>query len=164
MQSNPDGPRDPDETPPSDPSGAAQEEAWQAIIENYGERADLNDEPEPPSAAPAPATPVSTAPFGGRFGNLTEGFGDNDDVFTAEEESYEPPPPPPVPRATPDRMAAWIGVFGSPAVLLTAVILGITLPTLIGYALVAAFVGGFLYLVFRMPRGPRDPWDDGAQV
>lgn len=162
MQSNPDGPRDPDETPPPDPSAAATDEAWQAIVENYGERADLNDEPA--ATEPEPEKPASTAPFGGRFGNLTEGLGENDDVFTAEEESFEPPPPPPVPRATPDRMAAWLGVFGSPAILLTAVILGITLPTLIGYALVAAFVGGFGYLVFRMPRGPRDPWDDGAQV
>ena len=156
MQSNADGPRDPDESP-ADP----HEEAWQAIVENYGERADLSE--EPPSMTEPPA---SSAPFGGRFGNLTEGFGDaDDDVFTAEEdETYEPPPPPPVPRTTPDRFAAWLGVFGAPTVLLTAVILGVTLPTLIGYALVAAFVGGFVYLVVRMPRGPRDPWDDGAQV
>lgn len=157
MQSNPEGPRDPDETPPTDPS-EAQERAWQAIVENYGERADLTTE------EPEPEAPVSSAPFGGRFGNLTENLG-NDEVFTAEEDdTYVPPPPPPVPRTSPDRMAAWLGVFGAPTILLTAVILGITLPTLIGYALVAAFVGGFGYLVFRMPRGPRDPWDDGAQV
>jgi hypothetical protein len=155
VQSNPEGPRDPDDTP-TDPSEAA----WKAIVENYGERADLNDEPAPEP----PAAPTSTAPFGGRFGNLTEGLGDSDDVFTAEEESFEPPPPPPIPRATPDRLAAWLGVFGAPAILLTALILGITLPSIIGYALVAAFVGGFVYLVLRMPRGPRDPWDDGAQV
>ena len=160
MQSNPDGPRDPDDTP-ADPSEAA----WRAIVENYGERPDLNDEPAPElPASPESAAPESTAPFGGRFGNLTEGAGDGDEVFTAEEESYEPPPPPPIPRATPDRLAAWLGVFGAPTILLTALILGITLPSIIGYALVAAFVGGFVYLVLKMPRGPRDPWDDGAQV
>jgi hypothetical protein len=153
VQSNPDGPRDPDDTP-TDPSEAA----WKAIVENYGERADLSDDPAPEP----PAAPASTAPFNGRFGNLTEGLGDAEEP--AEEESFEPPPPPPLPRTTPDRLAAWLGVFGAPAILLTALILGITLPSIIGYALVAAFVGGFVYLVVRMPRGPRDPWDDGAQV
>ena len=30
--------------------------------------------------------------------------------------------------------------------------------------LVASFVGGFIYLAASMPRGPRDPGDDGAVV
>ena len=34
----------------------------------------------------------------------------------------------------------------------------------IGYLLVGGFVGGFVYLVTRMPRGPRDPADDGARL
>jgi hypothetical protein len=49
-------------------------------------------------------------------------------------------------------------------VLLVALIFSISLPPLLGYGLVAAFVGGFGYLVYTMPREPRDPWDDGAQV
>lgn len=151
MQSNPEGRREP------------EDEAWQAIVDNYGERADLDDVPE--EEPPAPASSVSSAPFGGRFGNLVGGIdpGEEDEPVE-EEETFRPPPPPPVPRATPDRMAAWIGVFGAPAVLLTSLILGIDLPSFLGYLLVAAFVGGFGYLVYRMPRGPRDPWDDGAQV
>ncbi len=55
-------------------------------------------------------------------------------------------------------------MFGAPAVLLICLIAGIGLPRLLAYGLVAAFVGGFVYLVWRMPRGPRDPWDDGAKV
>jgi hypothetical protein len=163
VQSNPDGPREPEDTS-GDASAAAQEQAWQAIVQNYGERADLDDLPEPePPVAPAP--PVSSAPFGGRFGNLTAGIADDEPADVDEqEERYEPPPPPPVPRASPDRMAAWLGVFGSPVILLAGLIFGIDLPDLIGYGLVASFVGGFVYLVYRMPRGPRDPWDDGAQV
>ena len=47
--------------------------------------------------------------------------------------------------------------------LLTALVLGIGLPSLIGYLLVAAFIGGFVYLVVQMPRGPQDPYDDGAR-
>ena len=47
-------------------------------------------------------------------------------------------------------------------VLLVSLILGFDLPQLLAYALVAAFVGGFLYLVVTMTREPRDPDDDGA--
>ena len=41
-------------------------------------------------------------------------------------------------------MLAWIGLFGSPAVLLVCLVLGIDLPSLVAYALVAGFVGGWL--------------------
>jgi hypothetical protein len=155
VQSNPDGPREPDDTP-GDPSEAA----WQAIVENYGDRAEID---EPPAPEP-PAPTASTAPFGGRFGDLGGIPHEDDDVRSVDDDTFEPPPPPPLPRLAPDRLAAWAGVFGSPTVLFVAVILGIGVPSLLMYLLVASFVGGFLYLVYRMPRGPRDPWDDGAQV
>jgi len=38
------------------------------------------------------------------------------------------------------------------------------LPGWLAKGLVAWFVGGFVYLVLHMDRGPRDPWDDGARV
>jgi hypothetical protein len=38
------------------------------------------------------------------------------------------------------------------------------MPAWLGYLLVVGFVGGFIYLVLQMPREPRDPWDDGAQI
>ncbi len=158
MQSNPDGPDGRGEA--DDPADAA----WRAIVDNYGDRPQIDDPPPPPVAPVAP--PASSAPFGGRFGNLTAGAGfdeDEDEPFLAEE-GFEPPPPPPLPRLAPDRLAAWVGIFGSPAVLLAALIFSIQLPTFVAYLLVAGFVGGFVYLVYKMPRGPRDPWDDGAQV
>ncbi|WP_275693233.1 hypothetical protein [Nocardioides sp. TF02-7] len=37
-----------------------------------------------------------------------------------------------------------------------------SIPSWAGLLLAAAFVGGFLYLVVRLPGSPRDPWDDGA--
>ena len=55
-------------------------------------------------------------------------------------------------------------MFGSPVVLLVCLVFGIDLPQLVAYLLVGGFVGGFLYLVIRMPRGPRDPDDDGAKL
>jgi len=145
---------------PDPPDGDDDDRAWRAIVENYGERPELDGPPSPEPPAP------SSAPFGGRFGDLRS-LGpaeDEDEPFLAEDEGFEPPVPPPIPRTTPDRLAAWIGVFGSPVVLLAALVLSISLPTFVGYLLVAGFVGGFLYLVFKMPRGPRDPWDNGAQV
>jgi hypothetical protein len=157
VQSNPDGPDGRGEA--DDPADAA----WRSIVENYGDRAEIDDPPPPPPAAPS-------APFGGRFGdarNLGDPYGDvaedEDEPFDAEER-FEPPAPPPLPRVAPDRLIAWIGIFGSPAVLLAALIFSIELPTFVAYLLVAGFVGGFVYLVTKMPRGPRDPWDDGAQI
>lgn len=138
------------------PEDDADDRAWRSIVENYGDRAEIDSEPE---------KPVSDLPFGGRFGNPRAfDLDDNQVEAEPEEDGYTPPPPPPLPVLPPDRGLAWAGVFGSPAVLLCALILGISIPTWLGYTLVLAFVGGFLYLVFRMPREPRDPWDDGAQV
>jgi hypothetical protein len=134
-----------------------EDEAWRAIVENYGARPDLDpvepiepaeraepldreDHPPPPAAPPAGA------------------------ASERDDERFVPPTPPPVPRTTPDRLAAWAGLFGAPLVLLVALVLGRALPTWAGYLLVAWFVGGFLYLVVQMPSGPRDPGDDGARL
>jgi hypothetical protein len=156
----------------------AEDRAWRAIVENYGDRPQLDDPPaEPPVDAPGRA---SDAPFGGRFGDL-RGFTapeDPDDPFLAHpdhldddsgglddpEDRFVPPDPPPLPRATPDRLLAWVGVLGSPLVLLASLLLSFSIRGWVAYLLVAGFVGGFLYLVVQMPREPRDPGDDGAQV
>jgi hypothetical protein len=131
-----------------------EEEAWRSIVENYGDRPDLE-----PSAAALPDLDD----------DLTDPGLDRDPVTEREDslwqaEQFVPPTPPPLPRPARDRLAAWIGVFGSPTVLLVCLIFGIPMPGLLGYALVAAFVGGFAYLVVQMPRGPRDPFDDGARL
>jgi hypothetical protein len=154
--------------PDADAAIAADELAWQAIIANYGDRAEIDEPPAQEPDAPS-AAPVSDAPFGGRFGDprafvspdpeITDEVADDED-----EEGYVPPEPPPLPTLAPDRGLAWAGVFGSPAVLLACLILSISIPSWLGYLLVVGFVGGFVYLVLQMPREPRDPWDDGAQV
>ncbi|MBB6626403.1 hypothetical protein H5V45_03615 [Nocardioides sp. KIGAM211] len=131
----------------------SDDDAWRAIVDNYGARADLEPEPgdlpqqrhELPDLPDEPdETPAEAA--------------------ARDEDRFVPPAPPPVPRATPDRFAAWLGLFGAPAVLLAALVLNLPLPGWAGYLLVAAFVGGFGYLVVQMPRGPRDPGDDGARL
>jgi hypothetical protein len=124
-----------------------EDEAWRAIVENYGERPTVDPDDPPEGIDDAPAYDVPRAPSP-----------------EPEEERFVPPPPPPVPRSTPDRLAAWCGLFGAPLVLLVALVLGVSLPVWLGYVLVAWFVGGFLYLVVQMPSGPRDPGDDGARL
>ena len=124
-----------------------EDEAWRAIVENYGDRPDLDPADLPPQAAPPEEPVVAPVP-----------------APAPDEERFVPPPPPPVPRSTPDRLAAWAGLFGAPLVLLVALVLNLSLPTWAGYVLVAWFVGGFLYLVVQMPSGPRDPGDDGARL
>ena len=81
-----------------------------------------------------------------------------------EHRPVRPADSPAAPAPTTDRLIAWLGVFGSPVVLLVCLVFGIDLPQFVAYLLVAGFVGGFLYLVIQMPRGPRDPDDDGAQI
>jgi hypothetical protein len=127
-------------------SGQHEDDAWRSIVENYGERA--LDEPEPVEETPEPAyvAPRASEP--------------EDDP----EDRFVPPLPPPLPHPPPVRMAAWCGLFGAPAVLLVALVLGIPLPQWLGLGLVGAFLVGFGYLVLHMQRGPRDPWDDGAQL
>jgi hypothetical protein len=120
------------------------DDAWRSIVENYGERAEI--EPAPPETEPETA------------------YDGHESWDEPDDDRFIPPPPPPLPHPTPVRLAAWIGVFGAPAVLLVAMVLALPLPGWLGKGLIAYFVAGFLYLVFHMERGPRDPWDNGARV
>lgn len=125
-----------------------EDEAWRAIVENYGDRVELD-----PSEVPTPE-PEAPEPFS------------LDSALDAEpdEERFVPPEPPPLPDVPRDRMLAWVGLFGSPTILLITLVFGIDLPALIAYLLIGGFIGGFLYLVNQMPRGPQDPFDDGARL
>jgi len=126
--------------------------AWRAIVDNYGERVELDDlepgEHGDEAGARGPAEPYDL-----------DGGADE-----LDEDRFVPAPAPPVPVPPADRMLAWLGVFGSPTVLLVFLVLGLGMPRWLGWLLVAGFVGGFCYLVIRSPGSPRDPWDDGARV
>lgn len=136
------------------------EEAWRSIVDNYGDRAEIDDDPAPPEqlTEPAPTPPVTPAP------PAPPPRASHDTDAVDEIDRFVPPDPPLPPRPTRDRLAAWIGVFGSPIVLLFLVVTGIGIPSLLAYALVVGFIGGFLYLVLHLPRTPEDPWDDGARL
>ena len=83
-----------------------------------------------------------------------------------DDEHYVPPDPPPLPRLDPVTKGAWAALFGGPAYLLLAVLLGWVVPSWAAFCAVAAFVGGFATLVVRMAdRPPSDSGpDDGAVV
>jgi hypothetical protein len=130
-----------------------EDEAWKAIVDNYGERPVLEGADTDEPAEPSPAAEQVEEPEPDEPHELVE-----------SEDPFVPPDPGPFPFPAPDRGLAWLGVFGAPAVLLFAVITGLRLPEWTGWLLVAAFIGGFCYLVFSMPRTPREPWDDGAEV
>lgn len=152
------------------------DDAWRAIVDNYGDRPDL--EQAGPSVDAADAVDdvdaessddraVADPPDEGFLtarepAPASPSWADAFLEPTWQDERFVPPPTPPLPMTTTDRLIAWIGVFGSPALLLVMLVLGIRPPSLINYVLVMGFVGGFLYLVVKMNREPRDPDDNGA--
>lgn len=127
-----------------EPEPTPEELAWRAIVDNYGERAVIDDpEPTPPRAPEHSARP--------------------EPVAAEEDEHFVPPQPPPLPKPPPDRMLAWVGLFGVPMLVLAAVVLGLSFPSWLSVLLLGWFVGGFVFLVATMRPRPDDP-DDGAVV
>ncbi len=138
-----------------EPGARDEDELWRSIVDNYGDRPELSDEESPAlTASAAPAAAAETGP------RETDDADDEAD----EAEAFVPPTPPPVPLPHGPRLAAWAGVLLGPVLMLLAALAGVSLPPLVGLAVVAWVVGGFGYLVATMPRGPRDPGDDGAVV
>lgn len=157
-------------TSPGDDSRT--ELAWREIVENYGERVLLPDDDPAPEADGGPADDATVAraedaydvePDAAHDQAHDEPAPDRDEV--AEVDRFRPPTPPPLPRPrTWQRGVAWTGVLVVPLLALVIALFSLYVMPLLGWALVAWFVGGFGYLVSEMPRSPRDPWDDGSRV
>lgn len=148
-------------TSPGDDSRT--ELAWREIVENYGERASLPSDADADAVELAPAAPEPTT-HESKYDVDDEPDEDPVDEI-AEVDRFTPPvaPPIPLPR-TWQRGVAWGGIFIAPALALLIAIFSIYTPAIVGWSLIAWMVGGFLYLVFDMPRSPRDPWDNGSRV
>ena len=151
----------------------SDEDAWRAIVDNYGERIELDDESSAePAVEPDDTQGYDAAGSAGLqrlFRPLpepeTDDLDDDLDDDLEEEDGFVPPIPPPLPRLSPDRLLAWVGLFGSPTILLVCLVLNVRLLPWMAYLLVASFIGGFAYLVVQMPRNTDiDPWDDGARL
>lgn len=135
-----------------EPEAGDEDELWRSIVANYGDRAELTTDDL--AAEPPPAVPSYDVDEGGA----------GPDADLLDEDRFVPPDPPPPPLPERPRLLAWLGVLVAPLVLLTGALTPIRFPQLVGLALVGWFVAGFGYLVATMPRGPRDPGDDGAVV
>lgn len=161
-----------------------EEDAWRSIVENYGERARLDDPVEP--VAPvredrtddgavddAPEVEETTAvperPVRSDFVPFEGTVADEPDPFeerlprVAAEETFVPPTPP-LPYVAPRRLAAWCVLVLAPITLLVCGALDVHLYTPLRGALVVAPLVAFGYLVATMSNEPRDPYDDGARV
>ena len=145
----------------------SDEDAWRAIVDNYGERIELEDVSSvEPVVEPDEKQGYDAAGGAGLqrlFRPLPEP--ETQDVEDELADAFVPPPPPPLPKLPPDRLLAWVGLFGSPTILLICLVLNVHLVPWLGYLLVASFIGGFAYLVVKMPRNTDiDPYDDGARL
>jgi hypothetical protein len=143
-----------------------EDAAWRDIVDNYGERAELDPDDElPERAVAAPEQPIGLAHvFGADSADADDDADEDDEDDDPTGPSSYRPEPEAIPVPPFDRLLAWIGVFGSPTLLLIFLVLGLSMPGWLGWLLVGGFVGGFVYLVMRMPGTPRDPWDDGARL
>jgi hypothetical protein len=151
----------------------AEEQAWRAIVDHYGDPPVVpDDQAEPdPSPSPAPDLPVldlpvldaTTPPAVDQPEDPSEQV---PEVFRFEpyDERFVPPPLPPPPDISTDRRFAWMGLIAPPVLLLIVVVLDYPLPGILTGALVVAFLASFAYLVATMSTEPRDPDDDGARL
>ncbi len=171
----------PDDRTPEEPTGGSdgaqprldEDAAWAEIVANYGDLPVVEDEHSDVSKPAAePEKPVETDPFDRTYldAQLARQSRETPELNTAaswdDEGHFVPPTPPPLPALEPRRKAAWVALFGSPALMLLGIVLGWTYPGWVSFLLVTAFVGGFGYLVATMPRGDDRGWpgDDGAVV
>ena len=169
-----------------------EDEAWRAIVENYGERPSLEEldaeatpTPEPgPDTGPDPAqdpgpdvTQDPVSDLEAPPAQLPPSLPDpavptlppddrpSDHRTTIDpEDHFVPPPPPPLPTPPPARLLAWVGLFGVPLFVMVVLVAGLALPAWVGLVLMAWFVGGFLFLVASMRKGPSADPDDGARL
>ncbi|WP_110238706.1 hypothetical protein [Nocardioides gilvus] len=139
---------------------------WRSIVENYGDRAELDDELDPgPQTARAESAAGTSEPYEAvDAGAEVAGPEPPEESGTDDEARFVPPVPPPLPSTTRPRRAAWLGVIGAPILFLLTAFTGGALGGTIALALIGVFVGSLVYLVFTMPQEPRDPWDNGARV
>ncbi|WP_158604448.1 hypothetical protein [Nocardioides mangrovicus] len=132
--------------------------AWRSIVENYGERATLDD----PPAEVEPLVRPQPSPQSASQADRVE---EHDPAPEADpEDHFVPPEPPPMSLPEPPRLLAWAGVLGVPVLAVVLAVVHVAVPSWAGVLGLAWFVGGFGYLVATMRRGDDDDWDDGAVI
>lgn len=85
----------------------------------------------------------------------------DDDLDESDEGHFVPPEPPPLPEADTTAKLAWLGVLGSPVLLLLAVVLGWEMSWWLTTVTIGGFLGGVATLVMRMRTGDEEDDDPG---
>ncbi|GAA0649395.1 hypothetical protein GCM10009535_29220 [Streptomyces thermocarboxydovorans] len=85
----------------------------------------------------------------------------DDDLDESDEGHFVPPEPPPLPEADTTARFAWLGVLGSPVLLLLAVLLGWEMSWWLTTATIGGFLGGVATLVMRMRTDDEEDDDPG---
>lgn len=141
---------------------------WRSIVENYGDRANLDDDRSPPPEPTLPDTAATSVepfePYESGPGTEGEESEPAQEPVPEDEARFVPPVPGPLPSTTRPRRLAWLSVIGAPILFLLTAFTGGALGGTIALTLIGVFVGSLVYLVITMPEGPRDPGDDGARV
>jgi hypothetical protein len=164
------------------------EEAWARIVADLTAESDQPDGPravadatgdpgptpreerapdEPPAAPGTPEAglaslfePLRRAQAEASRGTDPGAFVDN----WEDEGHYTPPPPPELPEGTPAKRLAWAGLLGGPTTLILIALTGWDAPRVVGIAAGLATLAGFVTLVWLLPEGREDGWDDGARL
>lgn len=137
--------------------------AWREIVAHYGERARLGQDDVAPAAEAPRASSYDDAVADAAAAEVDAAMRPWSEV--ADVDRFQPPAPPPVPLPRSwQRGLAWAGVFLAPLIGISLAIFDVYVASLVGWGLVAWFVGGFVYLIVTMSPTPREPWDDGSRV
>lgn len=162
-------------------TGAAEPDfdaAWRAIVAGYGRTggepvsrwsAAEDVDPEPPARESRRILRREDADHGDDDGwGLPAAAAAEPGPEPAPEDSaeahYVPPPPPPLPRMDLHAKLAWAGVLGGPLFLILFTALDWEPIPASTFFAIAAFIGGFASLVYRMKDDPDRGGDDGAVV
>lgn len=81
-----------------------------------------------------------------------------------DEGHFVPPPPPEIPQGTPIERLAWAGAIGGPLIILLTAFTGWNPPPIVGVGAGLTTLGSFVTLVWHLPEGRSDGWDDGARL
>lgn len=147
-------PQEPEDEPVEDEHVSAEDALWRSIIDNYGDRPEIQE----PEIEVPPSPRDLTAPPRSEDDDATEG------TVADPEDHFVPPAPPPLPTPPPPRLLAWLGLFGVPTFVLVALVARLPVPSWLGLILMVWFVGGFVFLVASMRPGSGEDYDDGARL
>jgi hypothetical protein len=151
--------------------------AWRAIVAGYGKTgtdqvARWSPAEDVETDTPNPSASWRVLRRGEPEGPEDDGWGLPEDVprldlpdqLEIEEEHYVPPAPPPLPRIDFHTKIAWVGVIGGPLFLILFAAFNWSPILGANFFAIAAFVGGFASLVYRMKDDGPGHGDDGAIV